>query len=403
LTSTNEGLEGQVRGLTPLPHDVAQEATRKRLKAVKAELQAVNEGKAQLGSEELRHLRYERDRLLAGADHFDAFSDGAEVVLTERLGPHVEGLAPPDPDRVYGMFGVRIAELPRDDVPTPYLRGIAESLPSDAVDVIERMEPTLHVNPLAESELNGLGPGHARFTRASIELGGRLGRMSAEDVEGHFVEWASFLFLRPLDGRAPPERTSHASLHESIHMLDVALGSDGLRLSDSPEWVAIFNKTKEWTNDLRFPTVHSSERPNELLAEAAAIFLRPAVTPRGVVTREDLREMNPDAYDFVRRMFTERIPQALRDGSLQEPTAPLFRSYAKAMETPEPERTPLEWLNLACLRFLVACVDRSAQGLDQAERDLAQAQAGLPASHASSLASLLAECLAEQRQWLLSR
>ncbi len=177
--------------------------------------------------------------------------------------------------------------------------------------------------------------------------------------------------------------------HEAMHALDFALAKDGVPLSDQPEWKAIYRGAMEasWSSKGERGFVTHPQRNNnaqECFAECAAVFLSKRYlddAPDGhpIRTREDLRQRNPEAFEFLRRLFEEALP-ARPSPSPPEALQERIKAFQQHLAGPDENavggtRYPGWQQNEAISRlhgaggwFRLAYLSRSTEHLDQADR-----------------------------------
>jgi hypothetical protein len=140
--------------------------------------------------------------------------------------------------------------------------------------------------------------------------------------------------------RSPAERDSFL-LHEMAHALDAALGDERGPLSQSPEWVALWEEgmaALEAGEANGILTSNCAIGPDEMFADYAAIFLRTDVNESDygiwVTTRADLKERSEKGYEMVERVFAELIPAKLAEPGLPSRLRELLGVHSTARLQP---------------------------------------------------------------------
>ncbi len=245
---------------------------------------------------------------------------------------------------------------------------LAASLGAQVVTSIALRHGVAHSHPLAQA----LAPRSQRSVATTGEV--ELKRRTLD------VEASKFL---------DPQVVAGCLTHELMHVLDYSLGVAG-PASHEPEFVALWEKTRAaceaGEKTPGFVTTYSQTNRVEFFAECAVAYLNLQVEGVGravkISSRGDLLRQNPEVYTYFERIFSDRLPHAVKDGSILpsslwiDPKLPADEARAK----PEGDRKPEDWLSIAAdlARRAVATndptlLDEATQACEHARRALGQA------------------------------
>lgn len=248
----------------------------------------------------------------------DAFVDRgtSEVILREANTPLPESVASRRrPEHSRAVLKDVSFETPNDATRSEVIAIYADCVPSEALDILTRGDLSFYVpadrkaflRVSSAKDLELVGPGLAK-------------RFRKRELAGEFAPLTAEVALSP--GRPVAAMFRTAAIHELMHALDLALGSDGEAFSESGEWLELYEETlkecRSKNGTLGFPNAYSRTDPKEFFAECLTMFLVGNVNGYGaqevVTTREDLRRVNPRAYALAEKFFREVVPEARRVG-----------------------------------------------------------------------------------------
>jgi hypothetical protein len=132
---------------------------------------------------------------------------------------------------------------------------------------------------------------------------------------------------------------------------------------------------------LGFPNRHSSQDPHEFFAECGAMFLTEHVdgaaggAMEAVTTREDLRRVNPRAFELLEKFFSKTAPMANREKrgiSAESRVAFVEARIGRLKEEAERRPTFAKIAQLAQTHLQLARAAKSPEHFDQAKQLLDQ-------------------------------
>ena len=320
-----------------------------------------------------------------GDERMQAFVDTetGKVVLREKSHPLPPGVDKKIDDKRGGAFAkAMLGDVEHKPTADEAVDTLARSFPTDALKLLAKSGLRIHVldpgkNPdnVSSTEASAIGAGNAK----------RYVNKKGHDEGGSYAERFGIVKLHCSDSLSQTHRAT-AARHEMAHALDHALGKDGMYLSDDPAFAKIFEQTEKATaagaGKPAFPTAYSAADRQEFFAECAAMFLGDHVLPSGaaevVTTREDLRRTNPDAYQFMKQVFEERVPTTLKSGAVQtpetRPSVQLLNQQIAELEAKGDKLSGPDWQNLARYKAIIGAETGSVPMLKDALTDAQTAQ-----------------------------
>lgn len=250
---------------------------------------------------------------------FEAFIDRAtsRVVLRERTSRPPRGVADKiAPDAAAPIIQKMISESTDPVAGRQIVKGLAHAVPLDALELVARAGTTIRVMG-SRSEVGT--PSQKQRAMYGDAWCGIEQLCRRDDADGFFDSTADCIEIGRTNFEPSFGWRKSCAAHELMHALDKALGHDGRLLSETKEWCALFDVTKQETRagagSHFFPTRYAATNPAEFFAECATIFLTTKVISHEsfdeVTTREVLRRANPDVYRFIKMVFEQRVPAAL--------------------------------------------------------------------------------------------